>query len=248
MLFAATVLVALSSTDLRAGTVTLYDDTLGTTPGTQPWLLYADDSLLGPAPTVETLNANGVQFDTNMSVRGGYSSHLPLFNTHKNSAFPTLDPANGFALDFELEVLSESHSSTDRAGFSVIMLGDDNRGVELGFWSNSIFAQEVGFNAAESVAYATMGSETDYQLKIVGANYTLSANGTDILSGATRDYSGFGVPYSLKNYLFLGDDTTSAEASVNLGNVTLTSVPEPSAFVLLAVIGTVLALIRRNLS
>ena len=66
----------------------------------------------------------------------------------------------------------------------------------------------------------------------------MSANNTLLLQGSLRDYSAFGVPYSLRNYLFLGDDTSSAAANILLGEVILNtnepaSVPAPPVMLLL---------------
>ena len=44
-------------------------------------------------------------------------------------------------LDTALKLLSETHSTNDRAGLSLIVLSSDLRGIELGFWTNEIWAQ-----------------------------------------------------------------------------------------------------------
>ncbi len=50
-----------------------------------------------------------------------------------------------------------------------------------------------------------------------------------------RDYSSFGSPYTIKNFIFFGDDTMSALASVNLAAISISPVPEPgTAAVMLA--------------
>ena len=50
-----------------------------------------------------------------------------------------------------------------------------------------------------------------------------------------RDYSSFGLPYSIKNFIFFGDDTMSALASVDLTAISISAVPEPgTAAVMLA--------------
>lgn len=165
----------------------------------------------------------------------------------KNPAFPSLDRNAGFRLTFELDVHLESHSSNDRAGFSVILLAGDLQGIELGFWDDTIFAQSgSSFTHAEEVSYASP-VETKFDLLILGDLYQLSANGTAILSGALRDYSSFGLPYNLPNYLFLGDDTSSAGADVTLGDIALTpGVPEPGEWALVAIgIGALCFMTRR---
>ena len=91
--------------------------------------------------------------------------------------------------DPELAIADESHASSNRAGFSVILLGDDKKGIELGFWTDRIWAQSgPDFVQAEGAAYNT-ASTVLYDLSIRGLNYVLSANGNPILTGLTRDYT-----------------------------------------------------------
>ncbi len=91
-------------------------------------------------------------------------------------------------------------------------------------------------------------SQRNYRLQVIGNQYALRDGNTDLLSGAVRDYSSFGVPYSLTNYLFLGDNTTSAAANIQLGpialNSNLSSVPEPCSLML--VLGVVSGIALRR--
>jgi hypothetical protein len=202
----------------------LYDGTLGTTPQSQGWLSYASI----PSGAVTTLITNGITLDTtsSSSIHAGYSNYT-LTSSLVNSSFPTLDPTVGFTVDFDVQLNSESHSSNDRAGFSVIALGSDDTGIELGFWTGDIWAQSSTFTHAEDASFDTSSAPVQYALTIQGGNYTLFANGNDILSGSTRNYSADGAPYTLSNYLYIGDDTTSANASENIYNLSV-AVPEPS--------------------
>jgi hypothetical protein len=146
-------------------------------------------------------------------------------------------------LSFELEIRDEDHASQDRAGFSVILLGEDLLGIELGFWEDRIWAQSgPTFQQAEGVDFTTNGGENLYELWIQGLEYALLANGSEILSGATRDYSSASPtvdPYDTPNMLFLGDDTGSASADFTLGRITLDAgpfgVPLPATWILLLV-------------
>ncbi|MEP7134154.1 MAG: hypothetical protein ABI904_04395 [Chloroflexota bacterium] len=59
----------------------------------------------------------------------------------------------------------------------------------------------------------------------MGDTYTLTANAIPLLTGPLRDYSaftGFPDPYEAPNFLFLGDNTTSAQARVRLRFVSVT--------------------------
>ena len=48
------------------------------------------------------------------------------------------------------------------------------------------------------------------------------------MTGAVRDYSAIGFfPYTQQNFLFVGDDTTSASGSYDFAYMAVTAVPEP---------------------
>ena len=215
-----------------ADLVLLYDGT--GLPSSQAWLGFA--GLGGVAQ--QTSVPGGVRLQTDTEVSAGYSNYL-LPGLLKNAAFPSLNANVGFELSFSLAVTAESHSSNDRAGFSAIILGSDRKGIELGFWTNEIWAQSSNplFTHAESVAVNTT-LRRDYRLQIVANTYTLFDGSNTLLTGATRDYTAFNsFPYTQANFLFLGDDTSRASADITLGKVALqsnlTAVPEPSSLALL---------------
>lgn len=200
--------------------ITLFDDTLGTLPGDQPNMIY-----FGLGPVTQTVVEEGVRFVTDLNTQAGF--------TPEPSVMPVLDPSTGFSVNFELQVISETHVSEDRAGFSVILLGNDRRGLELGFWSDQIWVQNDSplFTQAEGVAYDVTAGITDYRLQVYGDSYALRADNVVILAGPTRDYTSFtGLidPYEVPNYLFLGDNTTRAAADFILGDVRIQECcPEP---------------------
>ena len=244
-----------------------------------PWLTYRDSSLVA-GPTTQTATPGNTTLTTDRALYAGYSNYtftpkagvpVTFTNSLTNSKFPVLDRNAGYVLSFNAKVLSESHSTTtdtndrngdgkaDRAGFSVIALSQDKRGIELGFWADRIWAQEDGtsqaapslepdgttagntrtlFTQAEFTALnATVN--TQYDLAVKGDNYQLFANGNLILSGRLRDYSAFvpasqvisGIqvnppnPYNIANFVFLGDSTPTAQSSVQLNQLSITSSP-----------------------
>jgi hypothetical protein len=249
MHFTRTALFALFLGSLvcaRSQAIVLYDGSQNNFPEDQPWLTYF------PNVAVPTKTAAGgkTTLDTGaMATQVGWWNRNPLAGfTQKNAAFPTLDRSAGFSLGFDLKTISESHDAgNDRAGFSVILLASDHLGIEVGFWQNTIFGQEISAGPViaplESHSFDTT-AQTHYDLKIQGSSYELDANGLSILTGPLRDYSPYlSIPYSLGKYVFLGDDTTSATGKFELASVTL--VPEPGLALLLpAVIG--LAVRRRS--
>jgi hypothetical protein len=224
----------------------LYDASSGTLPGTQPWLFYA---ALGSA-TQTSLGTSGTRLTTDQAAQAGWSNTIPILNSFKNPAFPALISSDGFAIDWSMQMLSESHSSQNRAGTSIILLGSDNRGIELGFWTDQIWAQTSDplFTKGESTNFDTTSNSVDYRLLIFGDTYSLYADNVSILTGQTRSYAAFGsAPYTLSNYYFLGDNTTSAGASVDIGSIRLiTSVPETGWTGLIVAIVAIFAIVAKR--
>lgn len=167
-----------------------------------------------------------------------------------NSAFPELDRAAGFSLDFTFRLVSQVNdgpNGPNRAGFSVTLLGSDHIGIELGFRTGQIFAQGASplFNTAETTSSPgqnlaainiddLLGGLSPYTLTIAGNAYRLHTANNLLLSGTTRDYSaavGLGSDaYDAGSFVFLGDNTTSARAVFDLAAVSVSIIPEPSAF------------------
>lgn len=209
--------------------ILLYDAGLNTFPESQSWLFYSLDTGAGGS-VGKTLIGGGTQIATDNASRAGWSNTIPLINTWKNPSFPHLTSTEGFALEWSMQVVTESHISANRSGFSMILLADDYNGIELGFWSDEIWAQNSDplFTHGESVPKDTTSGMINYRLEIVGNQYLLMADQAKILSGLTRNYTAFGsAPYTLNNYLFFGDNTTSAGAKVEFGSIILaTQVPE----------------------
>jgi hypothetical protein len=205
------LLCLLAGTNISSAQI-LYDGALGL-PTAQGWSFFATGG-------AQTFTGTGAQLDTTAanSFQGGYSLTTS-----------TLNRTNGFAVRFTSRMIAEAHANNNRAGFSVIVLADDHRGIELAFWTNSIFAQSDSplFTQAESINFLTTAA-VDYTLTFRATSYVLTANDVPILSGAVRDYSAFvGFPnvYTSQNFLFFGDDTTSAAGNVVLNKVALIPVP-----------------------
>jgi hypothetical protein len=205
------------------GPIVLYDATAGTAPSSQGWLYN------NPAGATQTMNTGFVNLDTTSanSVQAGYGRTTPV----------SLNVNTGFHLRFDAQVVGESHSgSTDRAGFSIIAIGSGLSGIELGFWTDRVFAQTDSplFTHGEEGLFDTTAM-THYDLLMLSSGYQLFSNGNLITSGALRNYTASLFPvYHVANGLFLGDDTTSAQANVNLALVEMETVPEPATIVLTA--------------
>jgi hypothetical protein len=195
----------------RADTTVLYDGSLNSTPDQQGWLYITNPG----SSAVHSANEGGTTLNTTAKTnnQAGYFSY-------SHPLMPELNRSTGFTISFRVKVLSESHgNNSDRAGFSVIVITHYLKGLELGFWSNEIWAQADLFTHAEGTNFDTTESLTGYDLAIWGNNYRLSAGGLTILTGPLRDYSSFGPPYNIPDFLFFGDDTTSASASIKLASI-----------------------------
>jgi len=240
-------------------TTILYDGALDTLPTAQGWLLASQlASQFGGLPipgaqfgVTETAINDTVVFDTtaNTSVRSGYSNFLALGTLDSTGA--------GFRLSMHAHLVSEAHGTNDRAGFSLIVLDQAGKGIELGFWGNEVWAQrgpgEAGggiFTHGEGASFNTLAGFADYGLTLASGSYTLTmtrGTTTASLSGAMRDYSSFGFPYTSMDYVFMGDNTASANARVAIASISVTPVPEPETWALLAAgLVTVLTAARRG--
>jgi hypothetical protein len=205
-------------------TLVLYDAASGAVPSTQ-LTNFIDFPPGTAAPTYEN---GGTILDTTTSGTETYAGWVSTAGS--TAGFPLLDRVTGFEVNFSVHVENESHSNQNRAGFSIIILGNDARGVELAFWENEIWAQNDDvtgglFTHGEGVIFNPTASLINYQITIANDTYTLTANGASILTGPVRDYSkfeGFPDPYQTPNFLFIGDNTTSAQARIRLGYVSVT--------------------------
>ena len=250
-------LIILTLTASIANAQSLYDGSANAgneTPDQQGWQ-YIVDPFYGSLAS-NTASGGRTYFYTlgSDNIQAGYFSNNPfLGQSHPLLDGVILDRTTGFSLDFGLQLNLEMHSTPDRAGFSIILLSHDLYGIELGFWQDEIWAQSGlpnMFTHAESTGLFNTTVNTDYTLNILDMTYTLYANSNPILTGALRDYSswtssipGWGsFPYDTPDFIFLGDDTSSAQCDVELSYVTLQNggdaVPEPSA-VILFLIGAV---------
>lgn len=227
----AVIVLILIGQPVGAATSVLFDATLQSTPDAQGWL-YASFPLRGVRATKSFDGATAI-LDTTAArgdMAGYFSTRLPT----------TLDRKRGFQLLFTLQIIEEKHVSADRAGFSLILLSSDLKGVELAFWEDQIWTQadEPLFTRGEgSRPFNTWSRPVNYVLTIDALTYTLSADGKAVLSGTLKDYSAFNTPpfdfiYRQPNFIFFGDNTGSAAARVAIGSILLqvpSDEPPPTA-------------------
>ena len=165
-----------------------------------------------------------------------------------------LDTNVGFTLTFDLRVLAETHSSANRAGLSIVMVGSDpTHALELAFWTNEVFTYNYVAADADKFVHGagalldTTASFQQYTLTVQNQNYTLSAGAATLITGALKDYRGQGPPYTVPNFLFFGDDTSRGAASIELGPVVLSAVPElPRLPMMLLGLGALALMFKRR--
>ncbi len=214
------VLAGLSLAATASGQV-LFDGHLGTLPAAQGWSYAA---LPGLAQQKQTGTAVRLTTTAANVENAGYA----------RVATTPLNLDAGFSVALRLQLAAETHARAERAGFSLIVLSHDQRGLELGFWTNLVFAQadQPLFTHAEDASFDFAADATEVVLAFRGTHYTLFAKGTPILSGPVRNYTAFtGFPdvYETPDFLFLGDDTTSAAADVTIQSVALVLPPSVQA-------------------
>jgi len=195
----------------------LYEGALGTLPSEQEWLFFAARGL---AEQRHTGSATRLLTSADNLESAGYARQTP----------GPLNRNPGFNVALRLRLNTESHSRPDRAGFSLIVLAEDRWGIELGFWTNLVFAQSADplFTHAEEASFNPTTQFNEFVLSLTGTNYTLFANRLPLLSGPVRDYTAFtGFPdvYETPDFIFLGDNTTSASADVEIAEVALVLAP-----------------------
>ncbi len=213
-----------------ADTVVLYDPERGTTPDRQGWAYITRPVLVAKAQ--RSFSEGLTRLDTT-PVKGewaGFFSRVDLGRVNlSHPRMPKLDRHTGYTVRFRLRVAEEHHTGNDRAGFSVLVVGDDLRAVELGFWTDAIWAQsgpnprnpdEPLFTHTVETSRVDTTELTRYELRVLGDSYFLFSGARRLLSGPLRDYSRHGHPvYRQANTIFLGDNTSRAAAVVEIGRV-----------------------------
>ncbi len=198
-------------------TITLYDGSLNSLPAAQGNFIYLTDPIFIASAT-QNANNGATVLDTTL-VTSDKAGYFHFGNS------PELVRAAGFRLETTVQVETESHNNNNRAGFSTILLDSEAKGVEVGFWDNEIWTQNDNpiFTHGEGLVFDTSQLTHTYILEIINDSYRLTVADNQPLVGAVRDYSDFGFPYTNTNFIFLGDDTSSAAARIRLTAVTITT-------------------------
>jgi len=231
-----------------AQSFTLYNGVSGVTPDDASW---GWNYLSTGGAAGKTAGGGATTLDSTAS--DGISAGFSTVTSARSTPF-ALNSAAGYTVGFDLQVNLEDHSNAgadknadglaDRSGVSVIVQGSDHKGVELAFWQDEIWTQQDAPLFTHSpVTERAQGAGltslmTHYNLTVLGSTYSLTnGSGTVLLTGNLHDYFGNGgpaLPYASPNFLFIGDDTTSARGSVSIAKVGVSlGTPEPGAWALL---------------
>ena len=254
----------LATNSAQAFSVTLYNGSGN--PEEQGYLAPGALNSSGlPVDFQGTVVTDGIEVDSNANEAeySGYSNHVPNPSAPSqlvlvNSEFPNLEQDSGYSIFFTVTLDTQndfSDPADNRSAFSITVIGNQNEGIELGFDSEQIFAQDSDFNRQETSSFTT-SNPNNYELKVNSSGYQLLANGeaTPILNGSLRTYNFNPAasepplpfnPYTTENFLFLGDNTGQAYGNFTLGAVSVSSVPfEFSPTLGLAISGIVISLRR----
>ena len=217
---------ALGLASAGAAAVTLYDAGAGTLPPAQGWSPLA----AGSAPA-QQVTGNRYLLDTS-------GPGVSIFGNGLVSVTP-LDTVAGFTLAFNLQIGNETHSSANRGGYSVLVVGADaTQALEIAFWGGNVWVYDYDAANADrfvhgpDAAFNTAPAH-NYTLAVRNNQFTLAADGNPLLAGALRNYSAGGPPYTQPNFIFFGDDSARGTSASGLALVTLSPVPEPAAGTLL---------------
>ncbi|HSD83729.1 MAG TPA: hypothetical protein VLG46_07715 [Anaerolineae bacterium] len=211
----------------------LYDGSLDTgTPDTQGFVYLTHPLTNVQATQMFTTPVTVLDTTPQMSDYAGYFG--------KPTLYPPLERVGGYQVLFTIQIMAETHISADRAGFSLLVVSSDKRGIELGFWADEVWAQEGGlsqpFAHAEGATFTTTTDLINYRLSVLGNRYALAVNGSTILAGPLRDYTLAPPPplplnpYDTPNLIFLGDDTSAAQARIELLKAAVINAPPFSGY------------------
>jgi len=223
----AALVAAMLACPLSASAVVLFEPSAGA-PLSQGWLPLIDGAA----------GATGLQADRyTLDTRGeGVSTH-----GHGRIAPTALNAAEGYLVAFNARIEAETHASTNRAGFSMVFVGSDPaQSIEIAFWEGEVWAYDYvaassdRFVKGPSAALNTGIALRDYQLRVQGADFGLWSGGQLLFGGPLQDYRAQGSPYTVSNFVFFGDNTSRAAASVELGAISLLPIPEPAPMALMA--------------
>lgn len=217
--------------------VKLYDASLGTLPESQGWTMGTGTP--GSSNLDDWYVDNGV---LHMPLQYGTSETAEGFALPPKE-HPLIEPmvlSDGFQISWDLRVTN--HIGTSFGAFVVWMVSDTpGRGIHFGFTDNQVYLYRGNPTYAQkkvSLANYLPGYQTsdwvDYQLDVLGNDYSLRADGIEILFGQLEQFT---HPYysAMRNSLCFGNDNAAASGHAEMTH--FTQVPEPATLMLVVLGG-----------
>jgi len=202
----------------------------------------------GPAPLVPLATGAGTgTLNTNFSAGAtpafanasvgyaGYANFDPATLALLPNFTTKLDAEIGFTIGFTLQIANET-SNPNRAGFSMTVIANDGKGIELGFRTNQIFVQSSNFTETSNSPINTTATRS-YTLKVVNGQYTLLDGTTPVGSLVNQPLINYNFnpatstppipfnPYTTPNFLFFGDNTDQGNSQFTISNITVNTLP-----------------------
>lgn len=192
----------------------LYDAAEGTDPDEQGWI-YLSNFIDGSQ--VVRYTENGVH---RLNTMEDVSEMAGYFGTN-HPQIGVLDRQKGFSITVNMRLLDDINTSQNRGGFSVILLSEDLMGTEVVFTQDTIWVYTEYFFIAEQIPFDVVAGFTEYTISVENSQYEVTANDEVILSGLLRNYSGFGTPYNVPNFIFFGDNTSRSGSDILISKIIL---------------------------
>jgi len=192
----------------------LYDASNGTNPDEQGWTYLSN--FFGQSQA-DRYTENGVHRLNTMRNIAEMAGYFGINHPHIGK----LDRQQGFSLQLNLRILDDVSTSENRGGFSVIALSNDLSGVEVVFRMDTIWVYTESFDIAELSGFDTATGFRDYSISVKNNNYEITVGDEPVFTGPLRDYSGFGTPYNIPNFIFFGDNTSRSGADIEITRITL---------------------------
>ena len=236
------ILLATIASVTNAEAAILYDAAANTTPDAQGWA-YFSNPLFRPQAN-QTVGGGLLSLDSLQvaSEQVGYFSKIPAFLfAHPNHPIVDLDDS-AFVIEFAMRQVDGRDipdsdplalEQRNRGGFAVIAISEDLTGIELQFQTDHVVALDnanTAFPVGEVQAFDTTDTLHEYQLRLSDDGYRLSVDGSLLLQGSLRNYSGIApasplnFPYTTPSFFFFGDDTGRGAALTQLTHFAVSAV------------------------
>ena len=140
-----------------------------------------------------------------------------------------LDQNLGYTLDFSLTIEEIYVDDSDSSGLSLILIGDNGYGIEIGWTDSEILSRSSNLTVSDRSQFETIDSG-EYSIEVFNDQYTFSVNDKELLSGDLEKYDFSPAlaqpilpfnPYNAKNFIFLGDNSDTGVSKFTIEDISL---------------------------